>query len=300
MQIGIDVGATKIEYILLHDGGEESSRSRIDCPKDYASIIKAISDIVVKLDKNADKKLPVGVCHPGIHSIQTGLVKNSPNCEWINNKPFQKDLREALSREVLCENDANCFTLSEAIDGSGKHYKIVFGVILGSGVGGGLVIDKRIVNGPNGITGEWGHNQIPSVCIDGIQIKKTNLRAGEIENYVAGLGISKAFKNKFKKELTAQKIFEMHRKLDLDAEKLIDNYKDQLAMSLATVVNIIDPDVFVFGGGVSNEIDFLDEIKQKMKKFVAGGEFEGTFLKPKFGDASGVRGAARLARTTNY
>ena len=94
MQIGIDVGATKIEYILLHDGGEESSRSRIDCPKDYASIIKAISDIVVKLDKNADKKLPVGVCHPGIHSIQTGLVKNSPNCEWINNKPFQKDLRE--------------------------------------------------------------------------------------------------------------------------------------------------------------------------------------------------------------
>ena len=300
MQIGIDVGATKIEYILLHDGGEESSRSRIDCPKDYASIIKAISDIVVKLDKNADKKLPVGVCHPGIHSIQTGLVKNSPNCEWINNKPFQKDLRESLSREVLCENDANCFTLSEAIDGSGKHYKIVFGVILGSGVGGGLVIDKRIVNGPNGITGEWGHNQIPSVCIDGIQIKKTNLRAGEIENYVAGLGISRAFKNKFKKDLPAQKIFEMHRKLDLDAEKLIDKYKDQLAMSLSTVVNIIDPDVFVFGGGVSNEIDFLDEIKQKMKKFVAGGEFEGTFLKPKFGDASGVRGAARLARTTNY
>ena len=173
-------------------------------------------------------------------------------------------------------------------------------MILGSGVGGGLVIDKRIVNGPNGITGEWGHNQIPSVCIDGAQIKKTNLRAGEIENYVAGLGISKAFKKEFKKDLPAHRIFEMHRKFDLEAEKLIDKYKDQLAMSLATVVNIIDPDVFVFGGGVSNEIDFLDEIKIKMKKFVAGGEFEGTFLKPKFGDASGVRGAARLARTTNY
>ena len=125
--------------------------------------------------------------------------------------------------------------------------------------------DKRIVNGPNGITGEWGHNQIPSACIEGVQIKKTNLRAGEIENFVAGIGISKAFKNEFKKDLSAQKIFEMHRKLDLDAEKLIDKYKDQLAMSLATVVNIIDPDVFVFGGGVSNEINFLDEIKQKMK-----------------------------------
>ena len=213
---------------------------------------------------------------------------------------MQRDLRAEIGKEIYCENDANCFALSEAIDGSGKHYKIVFGVILGSGVGGGLVIDKRIVNGPNGITGEWGHNQIPSVCIDGIQIKKTNLRAGEIENYVAGLGISRSFKNKFKKDFPANKIFEMHRKLDLDAEKLIDQYKYQLAMSLATVVNIIDPDVFIFGGGVSNEIDFLDEIKQKMKKFVAGGEFEGTFLKPKFGDASGVRGAARLARTTNY
>ena len=242
----------------------------------------------------------MGVCHPGIHSIQTGLIKNAPNSFWINGKPLQRDLRSEIGKEIYCENDANCFALSEAIDGSGKHYKIVFGVILGSGVGGGLVIDKRIVNGPNGITGEWGHNQIPGACIEGVQIKKTNLRAGEIENFVAGIGISKAFKNEFKKDLTAQKIFEMYRKLDLDAEKLIDKYKDQLAMSLATVVNIIDPDVFVFGGGVSNEINFLDEIKQKMKKFVAGGEFEGTFLKPKFGDASGVRGAARLARTTNY
>ena len=300
MQIGIDVGATKIESVVLEDNGNESHRERTPCPKDYTSIISTIKDIHDKLQKEFKRELPIGVCHPGVHSPQTGLVKNAPNCYWLEKKPFQTDLRKALEKEVFCENDANCFALSEAMDGAGKHYKIVFGVILGSGVGGGLVIDKRIVNGPNGITGEWGHNQIPSVCIDGIQIKKTNLRAGEIENYVAGLGISKAFKNKFKKDLPAQKIFEMYRKLDLDAEKLIDKYKDQLAMSLATVVNIIDPDVFVFGGGVSNEIDFLDEIKQKMKKFVAGGEFEGTFLKPKFGDASGVRGAARLARTTNY
>ena len=300
MQIGIDVGATKIESVILDEKGNESNRERTDCPKDYFQIVKKIKDINKKLEKELNKVLPIGVCHPGIHSPQTGLVKNAPNCYWLEKKPFQNDLRKELGKEVFCENDANCFALSEAIDGSGKHYKIVFGVILGSGVGGGLVIDKRIVNGPNGITGEWGHNQIPSACIEGVQIKKTNLRAGEIENFVAGIGISKAFKNEFKKDLSAQKIFEMHRKLDLDAERLIDKYKDQLAMSLATVVNIIDPDVFVFGGGVSIEINFLDEIKQKMKKFVAGGEFEGTFLKPKFGDASGVRGAARLARTTNY
>ncbi len=124
------------------------------------------------MKKKTKKELPIGVCHPGIHSIQTGLIKNSPNCDWINNKPFQKDLRQAIGREVFCENDANCFTLSEAIDGSGKHYKIVFGVILGSGVGGGLVIDKKIVTGPHGITGEWGHNQLPLIGKETI-IKKS-------------------------------------------------------------------------------------------------------------------------------
>ena len=138
----------------------------------------------------------------------TGLIKNSPNCEWINNKPFQKDLRSLLSREVFCENDANCFTLSEAIDGSGKHYKIVFGVILGSGVGGGLVIDKKIVSGPHGITGEWGHNQIPMIGKD-IKIEKTNLREGEIESFVSGLSLAKKFNEKYKKVLTANQIFEL-------------------------------------------------------------------------------------------
>ena len=112
MQIGIDIGATKIEYILLHDNGEETGRSRIDCPKDYSSIIKSINDIVKNIEKNEGKELPIGVCHPGIHSIHTGLIKNSPNCDWINNKPFQKDLRDAIGREVFCENAANCFTLS--------------------------------------------------------------------------------------------------------------------------------------------------------------------------------------------
>ena len=224
MQIGIDLGASKIEYVLLDDVGNEHHRERTEVPKNYQDTLSIIKKIVIELERKAGKELPVGVCHPGIHSIQTGLVKNAPNSFWINGKPLQRDLRSEVGKEIYCENDANCFALSEAIDGSGKHYKIVFGVILGSGVGGGLVIDKRIVNGPNGITGEWGHNQIPSACIEGVQIKKTNLRAGEIENFVAGIGISKAFKNEFKKDLSAQKIFEMHRKLDLDAEKLIDKY----------------------------------------------------------------------------
>tara|TARA_B100001540_G_scaffold235136_1_gene209361 strand:- start:510 stop:1409 length:900 start_codon:yes stop_codon:yes gene_type:complete len=299
MQIGIDVGATKIEYILLHENGEETNRSRIDCPKDYSSIIKCIKDIVIKLEKNINRELPVGVCHPGIHSIQTGLIKNSPNCDWINNKPFQKDLRNAIGREVFCENDANCFTLSESIDGSGKHYKIVFGIILGSGVGGGLVIDKKIVTGPNGITGEWGHNQLPRLNLSELK-NKTNLRDGEIESHLSGLSLSKIFKDQFKKNLTADKIFDLYRKHDIDAEKIIDKYKENLAISLSSIVNILDPDAFIFGGGLSNEIDFFGEIRSKIKKYVAGGEYEGVFLKPKFGDASGVRGAAKLGRATNY
>ena len=138
---------------MLHDNGEETGRSRIDCPKDYKSIIKSINEIVKKIELNIGKEVPIGVCHPGIHSIHTGLIKNSPNCDWINNKPFQKDLREAIGREIFCENDANCFTLSEAIDGSGKHYKIVFGIIEQSNVfmeihdiQGRLIAEKSMLN----------------------------------------------------------------------------------------------------------------------------------------------------------
>ena len=161
MQIGFDVGATKIESVVLNDNGEETNRSRIVCPKDYNLIVQAIKEVVFNLEKEFNKTLPVGVCHPGVHSPQTGLVKNAPNCIWIEKKPFQNDLRNTLSREVFCENDANCFALSEAIDGAGKHYKIVYGIILGSGAGGGLVVDKKIVSGLNGLAGEWGHNQLP-------------------------------------------------------------------------------------------------------------------------------------------
>ena len=161
MQIGIDVGATKIESVVLEENGNESHRERTLCPKDYSSIISTIKDIHDKLQNEFKRELPIGVCHPGVHSPQTGLVKNAPNCYWLEKKPFQSDLRKALGKEVFCENDANCFALSEAIDGAGKHYKIVYGIILGSGAGGGLVIDKKIVTGPNGVAGEWGHNQIP-------------------------------------------------------------------------------------------------------------------------------------------
>ena len=300
MQVGIDVGATKIESVLLDNNGEESHRSRVDCPKDYLTIINTIKNIHHQLEKEFQKELPIGVCHPGIHSPQTGLVKNAPNCYWLEKKPFQGDLRKALGKEVFCENDANCFALSEAIDGSGKHYKIVYGIILGSGAGGGLVIDKQIVSGPNGVAGEWGHNQIPYFAAKKENFDSNNAREAEIESFISGLGIAKRFNKLHGKNLKTNEIFELNRKHDLDAERFIDEFKLNLAMSLSAIINILDPDAFVFGGGVSNEIDFLSEIESMVKKFVIGKEYDGVFLKPKYGDASGVRGAARLGRRTTY
>ena len=300
MQIGIDLGATKIESVVLDNQGNEKLRERVDCPKNYNSIIEQIKKIVFDIETKFQKTLTLGVCHPGVHSPQSGLVKNAPNCIWIEKKPFQKDLREALGREVFCENDANCFALSEAIDGAGKHYKIVYGIILGSGAGGGLVIDKQIVNGPNGIAGEWGHNQLPYMAARREELDTSSLRESEIESFISGMGLAKKYNKKYKKNLKAKEIFELYRKHDIEADRFIDEFKINLAMSLATIVNILDPDAFVFGGGVSNSIDFFPEIQNLVKKYVIGKEYEGVFLKPKFGDASGVRGAARLGRTTTY
>jgi len=300
MQIGIDLGASKIESVILDEQGNEKHRERVDCPKNYNSIIEQIKKIVSDIEKKTQKTLPVGVCHPGVHSPQSGLVKNAPNCIWIEKKPFQKDLREALGREVFCENDANCFALSEAIDGAGKHYKIVYGIILGSGAGGGLVIDKQIVNGPNGIAGEWGHNQLPYMAAKKEELITSSLRESEIESFISGLGLAKKYNKKYKKNLKAKEIFDLYKKHDIEADRFIDEFKINLAMSLSTIINILDPDAFVFGGGVSNSIDFFPEIQTLVKKYVIGREYEGVFLKPKFGDASGVRGAARLGRKTTY
>ena len=300
MQIGFDVGATKIESVVLDKEGIEHFRERRDCPKNYNEIIKLIKNISLELEKKTTQTLQVGVCHPGVHSPQSGLVKNAPNCVWIEKKPFQKDLHEALGREVFCENDGNCFALSEAIDGSGKNYKIVYGIILGSGAGGGLVIDKQIVSGPNGIAGEWGHNQLPYMAAKKENLETSNLRESEIESFISGIGLAKKYNKKHKTNLKTKDIFQLYSRHDIDAEKFIDQFKINLAMSLATIVNIIDPDAFVFGGGVSNSIDFFPEVQNLVKKYVIGREYEGVFLKPKYGDASGVRGAARLGRKSNY
>ncbi len=296
MQIGIDLGATKIESVILDENGKEIHRAREKSPQNYEETLKSIKSIVEILEKKFNKKFDVGICHPGSISSETGLLKNTNNSQWLMNKPFDKEISKLLNRNVLCENDANCFALSEAFDGSAKNYKIVFGIILGSGCGGGLIFNKKIVRGANLLSGEWGHNALPfnGLIDDELNIKKT------IEDYVSGKGLEKIFKEKFNEKLSTKEIFSKINDKDQKYKKFIDNFTNRLARSLTTIIGTIDPDAIVFGGGVSNEIFFFDEIKKQTAKFLNEKEINTVFLKPMHGDASGVRGAAILGRKIVY
>tara|TARA_A100001011_G_scaffold159184_1_gene167529 strand:+ start:62 stop:949 length:888 start_codon:yes stop_codon:yes gene_type:complete len=291
MQIGIDLGATKIESVLLDDNGSELHRSRKESPKNYKETLSSISESVKTIENSFKKNLNVGVCHPGSTNLDTGLIQNAYNSPWLNNMKFSDDISKNLNRKVLCENDANCFALSEAFDGSAQHYKIVFGIILGSGCGGGLIIDKKILVGPNAFAGEWGH----------VPIGKSS-KDNNIEEFISGKGLERRYFEKFKTKLVAQDIFKKARDNSTNEKKIVDEYLNNLGLSLSLIINIIDPDAIVFGGGVSNEIKSLDEVKIITEKYLS--EFNNikkvnlktVFLKPKYGDASGVRGAAILNR----
>ena len=291
MQIGIDLGATKIESVLLKENGLELHRDRIQSPKNYQKTISDITNIVNNIEKKFKKNLNVGICHPGSTNLETGFIQNAFNSPWLNNQTFSKDISKSLNRNVYCENDANCFALSEAFDGSAKDFKTVFGIILGSGCGGGLVIDKKIIIGPNSFTGEWGHIPI------GKPDSETN-----IEEYISGKGLERKFTARFNKNLSAHEIFKNAKDNSQDEIEIIDEFKKILARSLSLIINVIDPDAIVFGGGVSNEIESLDEIKKTTEKYLSNFNniknvnLKTIFLKPKFGDASGVRGAAILSK----
>ena len=291
MQIGIDLGATKIESVLLKENGLELHRDRIQSPKNYQKTISDITNIVNNIEKKFKKNLNVGICHPGSTNLETGFIQNAFNSPWLNNQTFSKDISKSLNRNVYCENDANCFALSEAFDGAAKNFKTVFGIILGSGCGGGLVIDKKIIIGPNSFTGEWGHIPI------GKPDSETN-----IEEYISGKGLERKFTARFNKNLSAHEIFKNAKDNSQDEIEIIDEFKKKLARSLSLIINVIDPDAIVFGGGVSNEIESLDEIKKTTEKYLSNFNniknvnLKTIFLKPKFGDASGVRGAAILSK----
>ncbi|KPU82362.1 hypothetical protein JI56_02350 [SAR11 cluster bacterium PRT-SC02] len=295
MQIGIDLGATKIEYVLLDNNNKEIKRDRIPTPSDYQKTLLSLEDIIKKLD-NKNENFNVGICHPGSVDKTSGLIKNAHNSLWLNSKNLIKDLKKNIKNNILTDNDANCFCLSESFDGSASNYETVFGIILGSGCGGGLVINKKIIQGANGLGGEWSLNHTPLFNVPNLEPGQIDNFNNRIEGYLSGKSIEKRYYEKFNKNLSAKEIFSGYRKKNNNEFEFIINYKDILSRCLITIITTLDPDAIVFGGGISNEIDFLDEIKTMSAKLINEPNLKTVFLKPKFGDASGVRGAAILSR----
>jgi fructokinase len=275
MRIGIDLGGTKIEGIALDDAGQVLARRRVPTPRgDYAGTVAAIAALVREIEAATGARGSVGVGIPGALSRITGLVKNA-NSTWLNGRPLHDDLQAALGRPVRLANDANCFALSEAVDGAGRGARVVFGVILGTGVGGGIVVDGRLLEGPNAIAGEWGHNPLPLPAGDDLPLRACWCgRAGCIETYLCGPALS--------------------REREIDGEAALTRYEARLARALAGVINLLDPDVIVLGGGVSNVDRLYVNVPRLWGAHVFSDHVDTRLATHVHGDSSGVRGAAWL------
>ena len=293
LRIGVDLGGTKIEGVALGADGAERFRRRVDTPRDdYHRTVAAIVDLVRAIESATGETGSVGIGMPGTISPATGLVKNA-NSTWLIGHPLQEDLRAALGREVRLANDANCFALSEASDGAAAGAGVVFGVILGTGTGGGVVVGGRVLVGPNAIAGEWGHNALPwpdadewpgPACYCG--------RRGCIETFLSGAGLQNA--SSATPGLTARDIATAAREGNTAAAAAIETYSRRLAKSLATVMNLLDPDVIVLGGGLSNIESLYTRVPQLWTDWVFSDRVDTRLVRATHGDSSGVRGAAWL------
>ncbi len=296
MRIGVDVGGTKIEAIALDAQGVELQRIRTSTPKgEYEGTIASIVGLVRELETKTGETGTVGVGIPGTVVGSTGLVKNA-NSTWLNGMPLQQDLCEALGREVRCANDANCFAISEATDGAAKGYGVVFGVIVGTGCGGGVSIAGRIHNGPNGLAGEWGHTPLPWAT--GSELPGALCYCGQhgcLETWISGTGLEWDFARVTSRNLRGPAIVAAAEAGDAEANEALDRLIDRMARGLSTVVNVLDPDVFVMGGGLSNLARLYDGVlASRLRDYGFGGGVETPILKNLHGDSSGVRGAAWL------
>ena len=296
MRIGVDVGGTKIEAIALDAQGVELQRIRLATPKgDYEGTIASIADLVRELETATRQTGTVGVGIPGTIVGSTGLVKNA-NSTWLNGRPLQRDLSEALSREVRCANDANCFAISEATDGAAQGFEVVFGVIVGTGCGGGVSINGRIHAGPNGLGGEWGHTPLPwtnatevpgPLCYCG--------RHGCLEMWISGTGFAWDFARVTSRNLSGAEIVAAAEGGDEEATEALDRLIDRMARGLSTIVNVLDPDAIVMGGGLSNlQLLYDGRLATRLRDYGFGGGVETPILRNLHGDSSGVRGAAWL------
>lgn len=295
-RIGIDLGGTKTEVILLNGNSQELFRTRIPTVRDdYPATLRDIAGLVVQAEAAAGQQnLPVGIGIPGTISRKTGWVKNA-NSTWLNGKPFQKDLSEFLQRDVKVTNDANCLAVSEATDGAGRGYDLVFAGILGTGCGAGVAFQGKPIVGPNGVAGEWGHNPLPWTSDADLNARPCYCgRAGCQETFLSGTGLCLSYQLTTGEKINGNEIVALAQSGNKIAATVLDAYFDQLARGLAAVINIMDPDVIVLGGGASNIAAIYTEVPKLLSKYVFGGECD-TPIKPAVhGDSSGVRGAAWL------
>jgi len=292
VRIGIDVGGTKIEAIGLASDGTIRARRRVDAPRgDYERTVKTLVDLVEAIELDTGERGSVGLGIPGTISPATGWIKNA-NSTWLNGQPLDRDLSRALNRPVRLANDANCFALSEATDGAAAGAGVVFGVIIGTGCGGGVVVHGRLLTGANAVAGEWGHNGLPwpdesewpgPPCYCG--------RQGCIETFLSGRGMQAAYGDS---SLTAREIAESAAKGDARAAAAIERYATRLAKGLASVINVLDPDVIVLGGGLSNIDALYERVPQLWRDWVFSDRVDTRLVRARHGDSSGVRGAAWL------
>jgi fructokinase len=296
MRIGIDLGGTKIEIVCLEADGTEHLRHRVPTPHAYDATIGAIADLILDAEKKLGQRGSVGVAIPGAISPKTGLVKNANNTKLIGH-PLDKDLAAALGRPVRVANDANCFALSEATDGAGAGRDVVFGIIAGTGVGGGVCIGGRVLNGAHAIAGEWGHNPLPAPRSDELPGPACYCgKNGCIESWCSGPALAQLYKRRSGRDLSASDIASAAARGEADAVAEIAALTDRLARAIASVVNILDPDAIVIGGGLSN-IDLLyATLPPLVERYAFTPEGPSAILKNVHGDSSGVRGAAWLWR----
>jgi fructokinase len=296
MRLGVDLGGTKIEILALESGGRELLRERIPTPRNnYEDAVRAIKNLVLSTERKLGCKGTVGIGIPGAISPTTGLVKNANSTNLIGH-PLDKDLSLALGREVRVQNDANCFTLSEATDGAAAGAEIVFGIIAGTGVGGGVCVRGKILRGTHSVTGEWGHNPLPAPSAYEME-HAPNCYCGKrgcIETWCSGPAIAKLYEARTGNARALPDIVEAVRRGEPAALTEMDGFYDRFARAISTVVNILDPDVIVLGGGLSNIGALYEELPPRVERYAFTVEGETRIVKNLHGDSSGVRGAAWL------
>ncbi|ECF6884671.1 fructokinase [Salmonella enterica subsp. enterica serovar Newport] len=298
MRIGIDLGGTKTEVIALDDAGEQRFRHRLPTPReDYQQTIETIATLVDMAEQATGQTGCVGIGIPGSLSPYTGVVKNA-NSTWLNGQPFDSDVSRRLKREVRLANDANCLAVSEAVDGAAAGAQTVFAVIIGTGCGAGVALNGRAHIGGNGTAGEWGHNPLPWMDDDELRYREEIPcycgKQGCIETFISGTGFATDYQRLSGNTLKGDEIIRLVDAQDAVAELALSRYELRLAKALSHVVNILDPDVIVLGGGMSNVERLYKTVPSLMKSFVFGGECETPVRKARHGDSSGVRGAAWL------